>query len=173
MVALNSPCPFFKRTTIRIVDRLPQRLEGIQGDDPAVRTSLAIDDHDLLDRGDVGPLFEQLVHLPLVFRKDHSTLGVGDDVSTLIGGVRRVDGRGCAARTQDADIRKNPLDARSRQNGAAILELETQLDETERDRADLSAHFAPAHRLPSTVLGKQEGLHIWSRPNAMQEHLWN
>ena len=114
VVALNGPCPFFKSTTIRIVDRLPQRLEGIQGDDPAVRTSLALDDHDLLDRGDVGSLFEQLVHLPLVFRKDHSTLGVGDDVSTLIGGVRRVDGRGCAACTQDADIRKNPLDARSR-----------------------------------------------------------
>jgi hypothetical protein len=90
----------------------------------------------------------QLGDLAGVLGEHEPARRVVEDVRALLGGRRRVDRGGGAARAQDAEVDQHPLVARVRQDADAILAAEAERQEARGQRLDPLAGGLPGQRAP-------------------------
>ena len=99
---------------------LAERAEVVEGDHP-VAVAGAVEEHHLVEVGQLGAVLAELGHLLVVLGEDHAALGVGEDVADVLGDGRGVDRRGGAAGAHDREVGEDPLDAGARGDADALL----------------------------------------------------
>ncbi len=173
MLGLDLRDPLVDRLGV-VVELLGAELvEGGQGHHPVAvaLVGLAVDQDHLVQRRRLRLVVAQLVDLAGVLGEDDLDVGVRDDVRDVRGHRGRVD-RGGRGRGEDAgQVALDPFEPGTGGDAHPLLGLDAQGDQPGGAAADKVFGLLPGHG-PPTIGGRgPEGLAIWRRGDAVEEHL--
>ena len=133
-----------------------QLVQPLPGDEALVDVAdgaVVVHEDDVMDLlVELGQL-EDLLRLGPVLGHDDDRLGVAQDEQLIRRLGVGVDGRRGAPRAGHAEVGEDPLDARHRRNGHALLTPQPERDEARGDLVDLALGLAPGHVHPPLGLG--------------------
>ena len=170
-VALHRRAGLLELAGVGLIAGPAQLLQRGEGDDEAVGGGGAVEDHDLAQRRELGPVAQQLPHLLLVLGEADHRGRVAQDVGALLGGGRRVDGGGGAAGAEDAEIGQHPLDAGAGEDGGHALTLQAEGAEPAGDGAHARLGAGPGELLPAAAVGVGEGERVRGTADAIEEQV--
>ena len=99
-----------------------------EGQDPVLVLGIdgAVDEDRLLELGNLAAVLAQLAELTAILDEREARVRVGQDVCGFLGRARRIDGRGRAARRQNAEVAEQPLEPRVAEDADALLALDAE-----------------------------------------------
>ncbi len=142
----------------------------VERHDPLAVT-LAVEDDDLDDVGDLLASATQLLDLIGVLGEHDARARVGEDVDDVGELARRVHGRRRRASEHVAQVREDPLQAGRGGDGDAVLGVHAERDEARRDLTGVRVGLRPRHRLPGATLREAVRLVLARLRDAVDEQM--